>query len=328
MSVISPTKDFNLINAAGHAHISAAARNEVTEAGVGEHSFHAGLKPKTKEEEEKKKKDADEKAGRYLHAVATSSNIALEIGSFAFSALEVSGALDNWADFQQNQLELAKMIDDANQNIYMRHADGTLFTPEEIAAYEDQNLVCVANPYDLANDISTIQSNIAAANQAKALLDSGQNVDLNTLPKAVADQLVTQRIEQQIANGETVDLSRIPPEFKNTAISAVINSEIEGAGIAEYQKLGLTEQDFRNGTIFTDAHADLRDQYMDGMNSWQQARRAELSAQAGVDYTSPAPSADTTTAPSTTMTAPGQDTGTAFNLNDPSTFMPPPSAGM
>lgn len=317
--MVSSTKELSLTQAAGMAFPPPELREHLIAAAERGASFNSGFNENHSQIKGSDEDEDDEKKRNYLTAVATNSNIALEIGNFVFSALEVSGALDSWSQDQQDQLELAQMIDDANQNLYLRHENGTLFTPAEIAAYEEQNLVCIADPYDLADDITSIQGNIDAAAQAKALLDSGQSVDLNTLPQEVADQLITQRIEAQIANGETVDLSTIPPEFKDTAINAVVNAEWDAAHQAAYTTAGLTEDQVQQGGLLYDE--DARAVYDSEMSTWEETRRAELSAEAGIDYTPPAPSADTTT------TAPQQTNDDTLDVNDPNTWMPP-TAGM
>ncbi len=232
----------------------------------------------------------------YMNAI-NDTNVALRIGAFAFSAFEIANSLAQHLDQQRDGLELSRLIDQANQDRYMKHPDGTLFTPAEIADYEAQNLVCVANPHEIAADMATLESDVAATEAAQAALQRGETIDLATLPPAVAQQMVRDKITDQIANGETVDLSTIPPEFQKTAIDAVISAETEGAGIAAYQKLGLTEQDFRNGAIFTDAHADLRTGYLSDMSNWEDGRRTELSAEAGIDYEAPAPALSTEPTP-------------------------------
>lgn len=315
---IRPQETFNNIVNAGTAHISDYAREQLIQKTEmdGDGAFVSSFHDENATQNHGKKRDRDDAYQQMAAqaAIGNTSNLLMELGDLVFGADEINTAMDENISWLESQREMSLMIQEANQEIYMRNEDGSLMSQEQIDAYEDQNMVCVANPHDDLTDLMQLDSELASAHEVQQAMEAGEEVDFEQLPPSVQRTLIRDEITAKIEAGETVDLSSIPPEHRDTAIEAVIDAEQDAQAIALYEEYGFTEQDYRDGLLFNEGYDDLRGQYTDDLYDWRDERRAELETEAGVSDPEPTPDADLTE----------EQAMTNAGINS---LLPPPSAG-
>lgn len=291
------SKPISLMEAAGRAFVSENMRRELVNQTEQE---NASIRPSglnTSEHHKKQKRDEKHRTEQMMSLVA-GTTAALSIGGFSFTAQEVGGALNDARDFNNDMLNISQSLQDAHQHMYLRNQDGALMSAEQIKAYEDDNRVCVANPYTDAQDIADLQAQGQAIDSAANQLALGGKLTPDMMPPSVSRQLIQDKIQAKLDAGEDIDLSKLPPDYQDVAIDTMINNEIPQARLAVGERLGLTPEQMKAGAPFTDGYDDMRKDFMNGMNDWESARRAELGAAAGKNYVpeTPKPSAPAQTA--------------------------------
>lgn len=287
----SEGREINLTNEAGHAFLSPEAGRRIWNKELnGTNELTTGIQDNQQSPKYKNSRRNSEARDQMAMQVAigNTGGVLMELGSLLFSSEDVQSAVNEEIEFLESQRDTMQMIQEANQDIYLRNDDGSLMSAEQIEDYENQNMVCVADPNQDQADIMKLDADLAFAHEVQQAIEAGEDVDFDQLSPSVQKILISDEIASKIEAGETIDLASIPPEHRDMAIEAVIDAEKDAQSLALYKEYGFTEQDFNEGVLFTnDEYDDLRLQFLDDRNEWRDERRDELKAEAGINDPAP-----------------------------------------